>query len=76
MKAVGRSPYVIKDGSVSLDQRIEAGAEATVTFSLWVYPRTGGQGGRAMVWVRGTAQFESDGRTFVTKFADSFREPD
>jgi len=76
MKTIGRSPYVLKDGSASFDERIEAGAEATVTFSLWAYPRTSGNAGRATVWVRGTAQFESDGGAFVTKFSDSFREPD
>ena len=76
MKTVGRSPYTLKDAVVPFSERIEAGRDATVTFSLWAYPRNGGSAGHPTVWVRGSAQFESDGRTFVTKFADSFREPD
>ena len=76
MKTMGRSPYVLKDEAVTFDQVIEAGGEATVTFSLWAYRKTTERAPHATVWVRGYAHFESGGRTFVTKFADSFREPD
>ena len=73
MKTVGRSPYTLKDEAVDLAERIEAGGEATVTFSMWANRKSER---RATVWVRGTARFESDSGTFVRKFADSFREPD
>lgn len=76
MKTVGRSPYVLKDAVVPFSERIEASQDATVTFSLWAYSRNSGQGAHPMVWVRGSAQFESEGRTFVTKFSRSFRVPD
>jgi hypothetical protein len=76
MKTMGRSPYLLKDEAVTLDQVIEAGGEATVTFSMWAYRKSSERGPRATVWVRGNATFESDGRAFVTKFSDSFHEPD
>jgi hypothetical protein len=76
MKTAGRSPYTLEDEAVSFSERIEAGAEATVTFSLWAHKRSGRRAGRETVWVRGTARFETGGGTFVRKFADSFREPD
>ena len=77
MKTAGRSPYTLEDETVPFSERIEAGAEATVTFSLWAHKRSGRRLGRETVWVRGTARFERDGgATFVRKFADSFREPD
>jgi hypothetical protein len=75
MKTVGRSPYALKDGAVSFDERIEPGQEATVTFSLWAYPRSG-QRGSALVWVRGSASFEDAGGAFEVRFSRSFREPD
>ena len=76
MRTVGRSPYVLKDATLPFAESIGAGQDATVTFSLWAYPRNDGHSGRGTVWVRGSAQFERDGTTFVTKFASSFREPD
>ncbi|MGZ8708735.1 MAG: hypothetical protein ACXW28_00805 [Thermoanaerobaculia bacterium] len=76
MKRVGRSPYVLKNAVLPFTERIEASQDATVTFSLWAYSRNSGQGAHAMVWARGSAQFESDGRTYVTKFSQSFRVPD
>lgn len=76
MKTVGRSPYVLKNAAVPFTERIEASEDAKVTFSLWAYSRNSGQGAHAMVWVRGSAEFESEGRTFVTKFSQSFRIPD
>jgi hypothetical protein len=78
MKTVGRSPYVLKDDTVNVEQRIEAGGEATVTFSMWAQAKSGSspKKSRGMVWVRGTAAFQSDGPERVTTFTDSFREPD
>lgn len=76
MKTVGRSPYTLQDEAVTFDERIEPGSEATVTFSLWASRKTTERAAHATVWVRGNAGFESDGQTFVTKFSDSFREPD
>ncbi len=76
MKTLGRSPYTLQDEAVTFDERIEPGSETTVTFSLWAYRKSNVHAAHATVWVRGNANFESDGGTFVTKFSDSFREPD
>jgi hypothetical protein len=76
MKTVGRSPYSLKDAAVSFNEHIEPGQTATVTFSLWAYPRSGRRAGPERVWVRGTAAFESDQGAFVIRFSQSFREPD
>jgi len=75
MKTIGRSPYTLQDEAVTFDERIEPGSETTVTFSLWAYRKSSVRNAHATVWVRGNASFESEGK-FVTKFSDSFREPD
>lgn len=76
MQAVGRSPYLLRDTPATLDQTIEPGGEATVTFSMWAYPREGQSSSGNTVWVQGDATFLTSTGTVTEKFSDSFHQPD
>lgn len=76
MKTVGRSPYALRNTPVSLNETVEPGGEATVTFSMWSDPREGRPATPQQVWVRGTARFKTATAEFATTFSQSFREPD
>lgn len=74
MKTVGRSPYVLRNGDVPLDQQIDPGKTATATFSMWAYPNDDApQKAKATVWVQGTLYFEGDRGATNVRFSDSFR---
>lgn len=75
MKAVGRSPYLLVNEPVTLDQTIEAGQESVVAFSMWAHPREGRSAAAKRVWLRGTAHFEAGTRTFQKVFEQTFMEP-
>ena len=75
MKTVGRSPYVLRDDTLSFDQRILPGEEVSVVFEMWAYPEPSRSTGK-QVWVRGTATFESPSGNFNTVFSRSFLQPD
>lgn len=75
LKAVGRSPYLLRDTPAAFDAvTIPAGQESVVTLSMWAYPRGAKS---SQVWLRGFAQFESGGAsTFTVPIEQSFRAPD
>lgn len=75
MQAVGRSPYVLRNETLSFNETIEPGSEATVAFSMWAYPRAEGAGSGRTVSVRGVAHFDGPAGSFQTPFWQSFREP-
>lgn len=74
MQAVGRSPYVLRNTPATLDETIEPGAEKTVTFSMWAVPQERSRKGD-LVWLRGTATFESAAGTYRKAFEQSFAPP-
>ena len=75
MQTVGRSPYKLRDTPADVDQAIPAGGDATATFTMWRFDRTGRSGIHEQVWVNGTATFESPKGTVRVPFAESFVEP-
>lgn len=76
MEAVGRSPYVLRNGAVSFKETIAPGETRTLPFSMWAYSHSEGtKKGGATVYVRGVAQFETASGTRRKPFNLSFREP-
>lgn len=75
MRTSGNSPYTLRDTPAELNETIAPGAEATVPFTMWSYPREQRSGARKIVSVNGTAHFETASGTLRKEFAQSFREP-
>lgn len=75
MKTVGRSPYVLRDEQLPLNETIAPGKETPVVFSLWAIRRDKGATRVEKVWVQGTATFEGPNGTFQKAFSQSFEEP-
>jgi hypothetical protein len=75
MRASGSSPYTLRDTPAEVNETIAPGAEATVPFTMWGYPREQRSGARKIVSVNGTAHFDSGSGSFRKDFAQSFREP-
>ena len=75
MRTIGRSPYTLRDAPAILNEPVEPGAEATVTFTMWGYSAGQRSGKREMVQVTGTAAFESAKGFLEKEFTQSFREP-
>ncbi|HVR39710.1 MAG TPA: hypothetical protein VMU84_11490 [Thermoanaerobaculia bacterium] len=75
MKTVGRSPYTLRDDPAVLQESIEPGKEAIAIFTMWSYASGERSKTRKVVWVSGTAYFESAKGGFQRTFTQSFREP-
>ena len=75
MRTVGRSPYLLRNEPATLNETIEPGKEATVTFSMWSYPREDRAGTHATVWVNGTVHFAGASGDSRQELTQSFREP-
>lgn len=74
MRTVGRSPYVLRNVPVALNERVEAGQEKDVAFSMWAYPQQG-QTKADTVWVEGKLSYEDAKGASSAPFAVSFRQP-
>lgn len=75
MRTVGRSPYSLRSDPAALNQTIEAGKEATITFSMWSYEQQKGSTSENTVWVNGTVHYTGTAGEASQPFAQSFREP-
>lgn len=75
MRTVGRSPYSLRNEPAALSQTIEAGQEATVTFSMWSYAQQKTSTGPDLVWVDGAVHYKSAAGEAKQAFSQSFREP-
>ena len=75
MKAVGRSPYTLREEQVAFNETIEPGKEAVIAFSMWAYPKAKGGTHAEKVWVQGKATFEGAAGTFQRAFSQTFTEP-
>jgi len=75
MKTVGRSPYVLRDEQVPLNETIAPGTDTPVVFSMWAIRRAQVASRNDKVWVQGIATFEGPNGTFKKSFSQSFAEP-
>lgn len=75
MKTTGRSPYSLREDPAALSERIEAGQEATLTFTMWSHTRTQPATAHSVVYVSGTLHYDSARGTFQKEFTQFFREP-
>lgn len=74
MRTVGRSPYLLRSEAAEVNEVIEAGKSATVTFSMWSSSRKG-SAAKSTVWVQGTISYDGATAGQRESFSASFREP-
>ncbi len=75
MRAVGRSPYVLRNTPVSFHETIAPGKETALPFEMWANVQEGRANPSDRVWVTGTAYFESAGGPRRKDFSQSFAQP-
>ncbi len=69
-----RSPYEIENAEpLAFDVVIERGAKENLTFDTWVVPRA--RKADSLVYLTGTAHFESASGSFEVRFRSTFRVP-
>lgn len=75
MRAIGDSPYTLRDTPIDLEQAVAPGEEAQATFTMWSYPREQRSSTKKAIWVSGVAHFDRPSGPLRREFTLSFREP-
>ena len=75
MKTVRDSSYTLRNTPAVLNEKIEAGQEAVVVFTMWKYLGERRSTVRGTIWVSGTAYFDTTKGSYKKEFTQSFREP-
>ena len=75
MQILGSGPYTLRKVPAEMNETIEPGQEAVISFTMWSDPREQRSMARQTIWVNGAASFDSAKGSFRKEFTQSFREP-
>ena len=75
MQVLGSGPYTLRKVPAEMNETIEPGQEAVITFTMWSDPRGQRSMARQTILVSGVAYFDSAKGSLRKEFTQSFREP-